>query len=115
MRDRSESRTAIFALPCSALRPLAAASAQPRGTLVYGVPIIDSVIRVVRVPYVVEQDGDGVWCASARLRPCVATFGERPMWEAAMADLGAGLGLPLDEVYGPGGLACEDPAPFEEK
>ena len=28
--------------------------------------------RVVHVPYVVEQDEDGDWCASAQLRPGVA-------------------------------------------
>jgi hypothetical protein len=27
--------------------------------------------RVVHVPYTVEQDEDGVWCASAQLRPGV--------------------------------------------
>ena len=28
------------------------------------------------MPYVVEQDEDGVWCASAQLRPGVAAFGD---------------------------------------
>ena len=26
-------------------------------------------IRIVHMPYVVEQDEDGVWCANAQLRP----------------------------------------------
>jgi len=60
------------------------------------------VIRVVRVPYVVEQDEDGAWCASARLRPGVGAFGDGPTLEAAIADLRAGLGLLLDLVCGPG-------------
>jgi predicted RNase H-like HicB family nuclease len=34
------------------------------------------VTRVVHVPYVVEQDEDGDWSASAHLRPGVAAFGE---------------------------------------
>jgi hypothetical protein len=34
--------------------------------------IIGDVTRVVHVPYVVEQDEDGVWCACAPLRPGVA-------------------------------------------
>jgi hypothetical protein len=32
--------------------------------------------RVVHVPYVVEQDEDGVWCASAQLRPGVGAVGD---------------------------------------
>jgi hypothetical protein len=70
-------------------------------------------IRVIRVPYVVEQDEDGAWCASARLRPGVAAFGDGPTREAAIADLCAGLGLLLDEVCRPGELAGEGPRPWE--
>lgn len=77
--------------------------------------IIDCVIHVVRVAYVVEQDEDGAWCASARLRPGVAAFGEGPTREAAIADLHAGLGLLLDVVYGPGELARHDSLPLEAK
>ena len=45
---------------------------------------------VVHVPYVVEQDEDGVgWYASAQLRPGVAAFGEGETQEAALADLRA--------------------------
>jgi|SRR6516225_3976551 len=34
------------------------------------------VTRVVHVPYVVEQGEDGVWCASAQLRPGVGAVGD---------------------------------------
>jgi predicted RNase H-like HicB family nuclease len=58
----------------------------------------DTVTRVVHVPYVVEQDEDGVWCASAQLRPGVAAFGDGPTREEAVADLRAGLELLIEEV-----------------
>jgi predicted RNase H-like HicB family nuclease len=50
------------------------------------------------VPYVVEQDEDGVWCASAQLRPGVAAFGDGPTEEAELVDLRAGLELLIEEV-----------------
>lgn len=56
------------------------------------------VTRDVHVPYVVEQDEDGVWCGSATLRPGVAAFGYGPTQEAAIADLREGLELLLEEV-----------------
>jgi predicted RNase H-like HicB family nuclease len=43
--------------------------------------------RVVHVPYSVEQDEDGVWCAHAQLRPRVGAHGEGDTPEAAIADL----------------------------
>jgi predicted RNase H-like HicB family nuclease len=43
--------------------------------------------RVVHVPYTVEQDEDGVWCAHAQLRPGVGANGDGPTPEAAIADL----------------------------
>jgi predicted RNase H-like HicB family nuclease len=43
--------------------------------------------RVVHVPYSVEQDEDGVWCAHAQLRPRVGAHGEGDTSEAAIADL----------------------------
>ena len=58
----------------------------------------DTVTRVVHVPYVVEQDEDGVWRASAQLRPGVAAFGDGPTREEAVADLRAGLELLIEEV-----------------
>jgi predicted RNase H-like HicB family nuclease len=68
--------------------------AQPRA-------IIRAVTRIVHVPYVVEQDEDGVWCASAQLRPGVAAFGDGPTQEAAIADLREGLELLIEEVGPP--------------
>lgn len=41
----------------------------------------------VRIPYVVEQDEDGVWCAHAQLRPRVGAHGEGDTADAAVADL----------------------------
>jgi predicted RNase H-like HicB family nuclease len=43
--------------------------------------------RAVHVPYIVEQDEDGVWCAHAQLRPGVGANGEGDSREAAVADL----------------------------
>jgi predicted RNase H-like HicB family nuclease len=43
--------------------------------------------RDVHVPYVVEQDEDGVWCAHAQLRPHLGAHGEGDTPEAAVTDL----------------------------
>ncbi|MDA8075908.1 MAG: hypothetical protein M0Z40_11885 [Actinomycetota bacterium] len=43
--------------------------------------------RAVHVPYTVEQDEDGVWCAHAQLRPGVGANGEGATAPAAIADL----------------------------
>jgi hypothetical protein len=45
------------------------------------------VSRTVHVPYTVEQDDDGDWCAHAQLRPGVGANGEGDSREAAIADL----------------------------
>jgi predicted RNase H-like HicB family nuclease len=45
------------------------------------------VSQVVHVPYTVEQDEDGVWCAHAQLRPRVGANGEGATREEALADL----------------------------
>ena len=42
---------------------------------------------VVHVPYAVEQDEDGVWCAHAQLLPHVGAHGEGDTPEDAVADL----------------------------
>ena len=34
------------------------------------------IIKAVHVPYTVEEDEDGVWCAHAQLRPSVGANGE---------------------------------------
>ena len=43
--------------------------------------------RAVHVPYTVDQDEDGFWCAHAQLRPGVGANGEGDSREAAIADL----------------------------
>ena len=42
--------------------------------------------RAVHVPYTVDRDEDGVWCACA-LRPGVGAYGEGDSREATVADL----------------------------
>jgi predicted RNase H-like HicB family nuclease len=59
------------------------------------------VTRIVHVPYVVERDEDGVWCASAQLRPGVGAVGDGPSAEAAVADLRGALEALLVEVGPP--------------
>ncbi|MDA8283552.1 MAG: hypothetical protein M0Z42_09745 [Actinomycetota bacterium] len=43
--------------------------------------------RTVHVPYTIEQDEDGVWCAHAQLRPGVGAHGEGETPTAAIGDL----------------------------
>jgi hypothetical protein len=43
--------------------------------------------QAVHVPYTVEQDEEGVWCAHAQLRPGVGANGEDDSAHAAVADL----------------------------
>ena len=57
--------------------------------------------RVVHVPHVVERDEDGVWCASAQLRPGVGAAGDGATAEAAVADLREALEVLLAEVGPP--------------
>lgn len=52
------------------------------------------------MPYVVEQDEDGVWCASAQLRPGVGAVGDGATQEEAIDDLRAAVEALLD-VVGP--------------
>ena len=56
--------------------------------------------RTVHVPYTVEQDEDGVWCAHAQLRPGVGAHGEGDTVEAAIDDLREALGGLIAE-FGP--------------
>jgi uncharacterized protein YbjT (DUF2867 family) len=62
---------------------------------------INFVTRVVHVPYAVEQDEDGVWCATAQLRPGVGAVGDGSTQEAAIADLREALEVLLAEVGSP--------------
>lgn len=48
--------------------------------------------QIVHIPYNIEQDEDGVWCAHAQLRPGVGAHGEGSTREDALADLRAALG-----------------------
>lgn len=43
--------------------------------------------NVVHVPYTVEPDEDGGWCAHAQLQPGVVAHGEGETREEAVADL----------------------------
>jgi predicted RNase H-like HicB family nuclease len=58
------------------------------------------VTQVVHIPYVVEQDEDGAWCASALLRPGVGAVGDGATPEEAITDLRGALEALL-EVVGP--------------
>jgi predicted RNase H-like HicB family nuclease len=59
--------------------------------------------RTVHVPYVLEQDEDGVWCASAVFRPGAGAVGDGDTPEAALADLREALLLLLEDVEPPAG------------
>jgi predicted RNase H-like HicB family nuclease len=57
--------------------------------------------RVVHVPYPVEQDEDGVWCASAQLRPGVGAVGDGATPEEAIAARREALTVLIEEVGAP--------------
>jgi predicted RNase H-like HicB family nuclease len=57
--------------------------------------------RAVHVPYTVEQDEDGVWCAHAQLRPGVGANGEGQTAEDAVADLREALVALITEFGAP--------------
>jgi predicted RNase H-like HicB family nuclease len=57
--------------------------------------------RVIHVPYVVEQDEDGAWCAAAQLGPGVGAAGDGLTREAAIGELRAALELLITEVGAP--------------
>ena len=80
-------------------RPGWRAAHRRRGARGYG--RIEVVTRIVHVPYVVERDEDGVWCASAQLRPGAGAVGDGPSAEAAVADLRGALETLLAEVGPP--------------
>jgi predicted RNase H-like HicB family nuclease len=60
--------------------------------------------RVIHLPYTMEQDEDGVWCASAQLRPGVGAVGDGATQEEALADLREALALLIEEVGAPAEL-----------
>jgi predicted RNase H-like HicB family nuclease len=57
--------------------------------------------RVIHLPYTLEQDEDGVWCASAQLRPGVGAVGDGATPEEALADLRGAAALLIEEVGAP--------------
>jgi len=57
------------------------------------------------VPYVVEVDEDGVWCAHAQLRPGVGAHGQGEDEAAAVADLREALTGLIDEFGVPKEMA----------
>ena len=57
--------------------------------------------RAVHVPYTVEQDEDGIWCAHAQLRPGVGANGEGDTADAAVADLREALNALIAEFGAP--------------
>ena len=54
--------------------------------------------RVIHVPYTLEQDEDGVWCASAQLRPGIGAVGDGATADEAIADLRDALTVLIEEV-----------------
>jgi len=50
------------------------------------------------VPYMLEQDEDGIWCAAAQLRPGVGAVGDGATAEEAIADLRNALTVLIEEV-----------------
>ncbi|MEU6711929.1 hypothetical protein ABZ897_10685 [Nonomuraea sp. NPDC046802] len=54
--------------------------------------------RTQHVPYVLEQDENGIWCASAQLRPGMGAVGDGSTVEAAVADLREALIALIEEV-----------------
>ncbi len=71
------------------------------GTIVVGSGRMTAVSRAVHVPYTIEQDEDGVWCASAQLRVGVGAGGDGETQEAAVADLREALAALIAEVGAP--------------
>lgn len=57
--------------------------------------------RVVHVPYTVERDEEGVWCAHAQLRPGVGANADGETREAAIADLREALTALITEFGSP--------------
>ena len=62
---------------------------------------IERMSSVIRPPYTLEQDEDGVWCASAQLRPGVGAVGDGTTPEKAIVDLREALTFLIEEVGQP--------------
>jgi predicted RNase H-like HicB family nuclease len=63
---------------------------------------MENMSRVIHLPYSVEQDEDGIWCASAQLRLGVGAVGDGATAEEAIADLREALATLIKEVGAPG-------------
>jgi predicted RNase H-like HicB family nuclease len=66
--------------------------------------------QTVYVPYTVEQDEDGVWCAHAQLRPGVGAHGQGDTQGAAVEDLREALTGLIEAVGVPEEIAVTLPA-----
>ena len=78
--------------------PVRGLPVQPSAQARRGSATIDNMSRVIHVPYTIEQDEDGVWCASAQLRPGVGAVGDGATAEEAIADLRDALTVLVAEV-----------------
>jgi predicted RNase H-like HicB family nuclease len=63
--------------------------------------------RLVHVPYTLQQDEDGVWCASALLRPGAGAVGDGATPEEALADLREALLALIAEIGTPDEITLE--------
>lgn len=61
----------------------------------------------MHVPYTLEQDEDGVWCASALIRPGAGAAGDGVTPEEAVADLREALAALIAEIGPPEELTLE--------
>ncbi len=59
--------------------------------------VITDVATTVRVPFAVEQDEDGVWCAHAWFGPGRGAHGDGRTRDAAIADLRLAVALVLSD------------------
>jgi predicted RNase H-like HicB family nuclease len=65
------------------------------------------VSRVVHVPYTLNQDEDGVWCASALVRPGAGAVGDGATPEEALDDLREALTALITEIGVPDEITLE--------
>ncbi len=75
-----------------------------------GVTVVCVSDRIVHVPYDIEQDEDGAWCAHAQLRPGLGAHGEGDTEVAAVADLREALAALIVEFGTPRELTLTIPA-----
>ena len=61
----------------------------------------------MHVPYTLQRDEDGVWCASALVRPGAGAVGDGATPEEALADLREGLTALIAEIGAPDEITLE--------